>query len=47
MKIGIPKETLPGERRVAALPETVREYTNMGFHVCVEAGAGEGAMIPD
>lgn len=47
MKIGIPKEVLPGERRVAALPETVCEHVQMGFHVCVEATAGDGVLVSD
>ncbi|MBC2709932.1 MAG: NAD(P)(+) transhydrogenase (Re/Si-specific) subunit alpha, partial [Desulfosarcina sp.] len=42
MRIGIPKEILPEEKRVAATPETVTKYTNMGFSVAVESTAGEG-----
>ncbi|MBN2578989.1 MAG: NAD(P) transhydrogenase subunit alpha [Pirellulales bacterium] len=44
MIIGIPKEILHNERRVAALPETVEEYVNMGFQVLVQSSAGEGAF---
>ena len=47
MKIGIPKETRPGETRIAATPETVKKYVASGHTVLVEAGAGAGAMIPD
>jgi len=47
MIIGIPKEIMPGERSVAALPETVREYVNMGFQVLVEASAGQGVFHSD
>jgi H+-translocating NAD(P) transhydrogenase subunit alpha len=38
MRIGVPKETVPGERRVALVPEVLRK---LGDHeVVVEAGAG-------
>ncbi len=42
MQIGIPKEILHEEKRVAALPETVTKYINMGFSVVIESSAGEG-----
>ena len=47
MKIGIPKEILEGERRVAALPETVGKYVKMGFEVAVETAAGAGVYRSD
>ncbi|MEW6198034.1 MAG: NAD(P) transhydrogenase subunit alpha [Planctomycetota bacterium] len=47
MIIGIPKEILPEERRVAALPETVRKYVELGFEVLVETQAGGGVFRPD
>jgi proton-translocating NAD(P)+ transhydrogenase subunit alpha len=47
MLIGIPKEILPEEKRVAATPETVRKYINLGFDVAVESSAGEGVLISD
>ncbi len=47
MVIGVPREILENERRVAALPETIGEYTRMGFHVLVEASAGDGAYRAD
>jgi NAD(P) transhydrogenase subunit alpha len=48
MQIGIPKETRPGERRVAATPETVKKLAAGGKHdVLVEAGAGATAAVPD
>ncbi len=47
MKIAIPKERRPGERRVAATPETVRKLTDLGAEVVVESGAGRGAAFPD
>jgi NAD(P) transhydrogenase subunit alpha len=47
MKIAIPKERRPGERRVAASPETVKKLVGLGATVVVEPGAGAGADIPD
>lgn len=47
MILGIPKEILDDELRVAALPETVTEYVKMGFEVLVQASAGEGALHGD
>ncbi len=44
MIIGIPKEILDDEHRVAALPETVQQYVAMGFEVLVQAGAGDGVF---
>ena len=45
--MGIPKEILPEEKRVAATPETVRKYIELGFDVTVESSAGEGVLISD
>ncbi|NFV79704.1 Re/Si-specific NAD(P)(+) transhydrogenase subunit alpha [Magnetospirillum aberrantis] len=47
MKIAIPKERRAGEARVAASPDTVKKYVQMGFEVVVETGAGDGASIAD
>ena len=47
MKIGVLREVLSGETRVAAIPETVKEYVKAGLEVLIEAGAGEKAFIPD
>jgi NAD(P) transhydrogenase subunit alpha len=47
MKIGVPKETVEGERRVALVPEVVKKLKDQGLEVVVQRGAGEGAMIPD
>lgn len=47
MIIGIPKEVMPGEYRVSASPETVALMVKEGWHVLVEAGAGEGAYYHD
>ncbi len=47
MKVGVPRETTAGERRVALVPETVRRLTGSGFEVIVERGAGKSASFPD
>ena len=47
MKLGVPKETRAGERRVALVPESVKRLRAKGFDVTVEAGAGEQAGILD
>ncbi|HEU0016152.1 MAG TPA: Re/Si-specific NAD(P)(+) transhydrogenase subunit alpha [Longimicrobium sp.] len=47
MRIGIPGETAPGERRVALVPEVVGKLVKEGMEVLVEAGAGAGAHHPD
>lgn len=47
MQIGIPRESRPGERLVAATPTTVRKLAALGYDVVVEAGAGERANLPD
>jgi NAD(P) transhydrogenase subunit alpha len=47
MQIGIPRESLPGETRVAATPETVKKYVKAGHTVLVEHGAGDAARYPD
>src|SRR5213592_1492463 len=47
MKVGVPRETAAGERRVALVPETVKRLAGGGFEVAVERGAGEAASFPD
>lgn len=47
MRIGVPKETADGERRVALVPDVVRRLTGAGHAVVVEAGAGVAAGAPD
>ena len=47
MKLGVPKETWSGEKRVAATPETVVKLRKLGFDVYVETGAGDGARLLD
>src|SRR5215218_3879190 len=47
MKIGVPKETAQGERRVALIPDVVKTLAAKEIEVAVEPGAGEGASHPD
>jgi alanine dehydrogenase len=47
MLIGVPKEIKDNEYRVGLVPSTVRELTEKGHQVVVEAGAGAGAGLPD
>jgi NAD(P) transhydrogenase subunit alpha len=47
MRVGIIKETLENERRIAAVPETVSKMTKAGTEVLVESGAGSGSFISD
>jgi len=47
MKVGVAKETAPGERRVALVPEVLGKLKAAGLDVLVETGAGAGAAIPD
>ncbi|NVN50700.1 Re/Si-specific NAD(P)(+) transhydrogenase subunit alpha [Mycolicibacterium hippocampi] len=47
MIIGIPKESLPGETRVAATPQTVGQLIKLGYDVVVESGAGAASTFTD
>lgn len=47
MTIGIPKEIMPGEARVAATPETIKKFIADGATVLVESGAGESSLYYD
>ncbi len=47
MKIAVLKERRPGEQRVAASPETVKKFVDLGCIVTVEKGAGDGAALSD
>jgi NAD(P) transhydrogenase subunit alpha len=47
MKIAVPRETAPGETRVAIVPESIKRLVAKKLEVVVEAGAGAGAFIPD
>ena len=47
MIVGVPKETFPGERRVALVPTALRPLIKAGLEVIVETGAGADAGYPD
>jgi NAD(P) transhydrogenase subunit alpha len=47
MIVGIPKESFPGERRVALAPAVIPSLLKVGYEVVVEAGAGAAAGYPD
>jgi NAD(P) transhydrogenase subunit alpha len=47
MRVGVPKESVAGESRVALVPEVVARLVPGGFEVVVEPGAGEAASFPD
>ena len=47
MIVGVPRETFPGERRVALVPSVVPTLAKSGLDVIVEAGAGLEAGYPD
>ncbi len=46
-RIGVPRETFPGEKRVATVPDVVTKLVKLGFSVAVEQGAGELADLSD
>jgi NAD(P) transhydrogenase subunit alpha len=47
MKAAVVKETAPGERRVALVPDAVARLRPAGIEVLVESGAGDGAWLTD
>jgi len=47
MIVGVPKESFPGERRVALVPAVISNLVKSGLEVVVEAGAGVEAGYPD
>ena len=47
LTIGVPRETFPGEKRVATVPEVVEKLVKLGFAVTVETGAGAAANFGD
>ena len=47
MRIAVPRETQPGERRVALVPESVKRLVKKGFTIEIEAGAGREAGFLD
>src|SRR5690242_11448218 len=47
MKAAVVKETSPGERRVALVPDAIARLQPAGIDVLVESGAGDGAWVTD
>jgi NAD(P) transhydrogenase subunit alpha len=47
MRIGVPRETSPAERRVALVPESCKKLIQAGYTIAVETAAGEAAGFPD
>jgi NAD(P) transhydrogenase subunit alpha len=47
VKIGVPKENRPNERRVALVPTVAAKLKKLGAELALEAGAGGAALIPD
>jgi len=47
MRIAVPKETAPGEHRVALVPESCKKLIQAGYDIAVESGAGEAAGFAD
>ena len=47
LKIGVPREIYPGEKRVATVPEIVEKLIKLGFSVAVQAGAGDASNFSD
>jgi NAD(P) transhydrogenase subunit alpha len=45
--VGVPKETYPGEQRVALVPGVISSLLNAGLEVVIETGAGEAAGYRD
>jgi NAD(P) transhydrogenase subunit alpha len=47
VRIGVPKELIPGEMRVATVPDVVVKLVKLGFSVAVESGAGDASHFSD
>ncbi|MGB5717146.1 MAG: Re/Si-specific NAD(P)(+) transhydrogenase subunit alpha [Gammaproteobacteria bacterium] len=47
IRVAVPKETYPGERRVALVPEVSRKMAKLDIEVLLESGAGDAAHYPD
>src|SRR5258707_5885170 len=47
MRIAVPKETVPGERRVALVPESCTKLLKLGYEISIESGAGVAAGFGD
>src|SRR5919108_5009514 len=47
MRIAVPRESAPGERRVALVPESCKKLIQIGYDVAIESRAGDAADFPD
>jgi NAD(P) transhydrogenase subunit alpha len=47
VRIAVPRETAPGERRVALVPESCKKLIQAGYEIAIESGAGDAAGFPD
>ena len=47
MRIAVPRESAPGERRVALVPESCKKLIQIGYDIAIESGAGDAAGFPD
>jgi len=47
MRIAVPKETRPGERRVALAPDSCKKLVQAGYAIAIESGAGDAAFLTD
>ena len=47
LTLGVPRELSATEKRIALVPEVISKFRKLGVQVVVEAGAGEGALLPD
>ena len=47
IRVAVPKEIYPGERRVALIPEVSRKMAKLDIEVLLESGAGDAAHYPD
>jgi NAD(P) transhydrogenase subunit alpha len=47
MRIAVPRETAPGERRAALVPESCKKLITAGYEISIEPGAGDAAGYPD
>ena len=47
MRIAVPRETAPGERRVALVPESCKKLIQAGYEISIESGAGDAAGFAD
>ena len=47
MRVGVPKEIKPGEKRVALVPDVISKFTKLGYEVVIESGAGIYAQATD